>query len=89
MHYFTCGDEIACCEKDESAAWLEARGFEPCSYAAFRAAWRERDRVQRLEMARETTHESTQHAPVAPANPGPAMERATGGKVYPNSWKGN
>jgi hypothetical protein len=38
-----CIAEIAVVEGEETAARYEAQGFQRCSYAKFRAAWRARD----------------------------------------------
>jgi hypothetical protein len=38
--------EIAVVERQETAARYEAQGFQRCSYARFRAAWKARDMTE-------------------------------------------
>lgn len=73
--------DLESCETTDDIATIEARGFVGCDYTAFRAAWREKDRKRRPEMAAEDARAGDRHTPL-PVDPGPAMERATGKRVY-------
>ena len=73
MHYFTRDDgRLASCETDERRAGLEARGFTLCTYATFRAAWAENDRLRRLALAQEdqAEHERRELARIVGKRPG-------------------
>jgi hypothetical protein len=57
MIYLIRDHEIAACETEHGAQAREAQGYTRCAYAAYRAAWQERDRVARLRIAREDEDE--------------------------------
>lgn len=76
--------DLESCETTDDIATIEARGFVGCDYTAFRAAWREKDRKRRLELAREDARAGARQEHTPLVEPGPAMER---GKVYPSSFK--
>ena len=63
------------CETDDGAQSAESRGYVRCSYAAFRAAWVERDRRVLAQIA-----------PAQPAQPPSAALAAGQNYTFATPW---